>query len=506
MGDLPLGDHLLLLCCFFFLLLLVPQNRAIILREHCSCQGQKHALLQLQQESFNSSLWEPETDCCSWEGVTCNLTTGCVIGIDLSSKLLGPIYSNSSLFGFHHLQRLNLAYNDFKLTPIPSGFDRIPSLTHLNLSTTCFSGQIPWEFSHLTSSIGTLTVLDVEGNRFHGMPQQFTNASSLRTLKMNGNILEGKVPRSLANCTSLEVLDLGKNKIFDTFPFWLGKLPMLRVLVLHSNRFYGSIEQPQALVEFPMLQIMDLSSNRFTGNLPAEYFRSLGASMLKNGHKPKLEYIGDCYYKDSVTIMNKRQEMKLVRILTIYTAIDLSNNSFQGEIPKAIGDLISLVLLNLSHNDLTGLIPSSIGKMAELESLDLSQNKLSGQIPLQLTSLTFLEFLNLTQNHLEGPIPQGHQLDTFSNSSYIENPELCGLPLSRKCKVISDDMLPQGDKSKSTNDFKSDWKFMLMGYGCGMIIGIVIGYFIFKDEWIIRTFRVAPIRPQKKSKTRRLRR
>ncbi|XP_042478849.1 receptor-like protein 9DC3 [Macadamia integrifolia] len=212
---------------------------------------------------------------------------------------------------------------------------------------------------------------------------------------------------------------------------------------------------------------MDLSSNTFTGNFPVEYFQSLKAMMSKKGNKSEPQYIGDFYYTDSVTIMNKGQEMELVRILTIYTTLDLSNNRFQGEIPKMIEELTSLVVLNMSHNDLIGQIPSSIGNMEELESLDFSRNKLSDQIPRQLANLTFLEFLNLSQNHLEGPVPRGNQLETFLNTSYIENPSLCGFPLSRKCKDNSDDMPPQGEKS--TNDSKFDWKFMLMGYGCGMV-------------------------------------
>ncbi|XP_042483782.1 receptor-like protein 7 [Macadamia integrifolia] len=348
---------------------------------------------------------------------------------------------------------------------IPKSICKLSGLQVFDASHNSLSGSIP----ECLGNIGTLTVLDVQGNRFHGMPQYFTNASSLRTLKMNGNILEGQVPKSLANCSSLEVLDLGKNKMFDTFPFWLGKLPMLRVLALHYNRFYGPIKHPPTLDEFPMLQILDLSSNTFTENFPVEYFQSFKAMMFKKGNKSEAQYFGNSYYRDSVTIMNKGLEMELVRILTIYTALDLSNNSFQGEIPKVIGDLTSLVILNMSQNDLVGQIPTSIGNMADLESLDFSRNKLSGQIPWQVANLTFLEFLNLSQNHLEGPIPRGNQLDTFLNTSYIENPRLCGFPLSRKCKDNSDDMPPQGPQGeRSTNDSQFDWKFMLMGYGCGM--------------------------------------
>ncbi|GMN44023.1 hypothetical protein TIFTF001_013214 [Ficus carica] len=130
--------------------------------------------------------------------------------------------------------------------------------------------------------------------------------------------------------------------------------------------------------------------------------------------------------------------MKLVMILIIFTSIDLSYNNFHREIPSGIGDLQSRVVLNLSGNNFQGHIPSSFGSLTELELLDLSNNKLSGKIPQELASLTFLEYLNLSDNRLEGPIPHGRQLDTFTNSSFEGNLDLCGLPLSKKCESISD--------------------------------------------------------------------
>ena len=92
-------------------------------------------------------------------------------------------------------------------------------------------------------------------------------------------------------------------------------------------------------------------------------------------------------------------------------------------------------MLNISNNFLTGPIPSSLENLMELESLDLSQNKLSGEIPLQLLQLTFLAFFNASNNHLTRPIPQGKQFSTFENESYLGNTGLCGMPLTKKCKI-----------------------------------------------------------------------
>lgn len=59
--------------------------------------------------------WKKDTNCCLWDGVTCNKATGNVISLDLScSWLRGNIPSNTSLFHLLHLQTLDLSDNDFE--------------------------------------------------------------------------------------------------------------------------------------------------------------------------------------------------------------------------------------------------------------------------------------------------------------------------------------------------------------------------------------------------------
>ena len=67
--------------------------------------------------------WTEGTDCCSWDGVTCDNVTGNVIGLDSScSRLEGSIDDNSSLFHLSHLQSLNLAFNYFSGSQISPKF------------------------------------------------------------------------------------------------------------------------------------------------------------------------------------------------------------------------------------------------------------------------------------------------------------------------------------------------------------------------------------------------
>ncbi|XVF29041.1 hypothetical protein REPUB_Repub15cG0085500 [Reevesia pubescens] len=382
------------------------------------------------------------------------------------------------------LQFLVLGNNTIHDT-FPQWLGKLPALIVLILRGNRFYGPIKVSKNNFPA----LDVLDIASNNFSGqLSIEFFQGTQLRSLKIGGNKLEGRLPRSLANCTKLEVLDLGKNMIHDTFPFWLEKLPSLKVLILRGNRFYGTIKFSEDVNSFPMVRILDLAFNNFSGELSVAFFQSLRAMMMMTGeNKAKRNYIGDDNYQDSVTIVNKGYEIVYTKILTIFTCLDLSNNNFHGIIPEEIQNLKSLKVLNLSHNSFFGTIPLALGNLTELESLDLSQNKLSGKIPPQLTSLTFLEVLNLSYNQLEGSIPQSYQFGTFSNDSYQGNPRLCGPPLTKKCHEVGPGKPPQKEDVDSLVDGLSDWKIVLIGYGCGLVIGLCIGYTVLNEmgnKWL----------------------
>ena len=358
------------------------------------------------------------------------------------------------------------------------------SMKILDLSHNNLSGMLPHCLGNFSKY---LSVLNVQRNQFHGIiPQTFLNGNYIRTLDFNSNQLEGLVPRSLIICKELEVLNLGNNKINDTFPHWLGALPKLQVLVLCSNHFHGQIGFSKIKSPFMSLRIIDLAHNDFEGDLPEMYLRSLKATMNIDEGNMTRKYMGDDIYQDSMMMTIKGSEIEFVKILNTFTTIDFSSNKFQGVIPECIGNLNSLRGLNLSHNYLTGYIPLSFKNLKILESLDLSSNKLRGRIPQELTSLTFLEVLNLSQNHLIGFIPQGRQFQTFGNDSYYGNPGLCGFPLSNRCTTDEIPYPSQEIEAKFESGF--DWKITLMGYGCGLVIGLSLGCLIFvsgKPEWLV---------------------
>ncbi|KAI8557056.1 hypothetical protein RHMOL_Rhmol05G0304500 [Rhododendron molle] len=236
--------------------------------------------------------------------------------------------------------------------PITRSICNGSNLRVLDLSNNMLSGTIPQCLTeNCTETLGVLNLgnNNLSGNIFGIFPQ----ACVLKTLD-----LEGYVPESLSNCAMLEVLNLGSNNMNGNFTCFLKNSSNLRVLVLQSYIFRGGIRCPELNTStWPKLQIIDIGLNKFCGDLHPKFFLHWNAMMIgrSNSHlRYEFLKLNNFYYQDKVTLTLKGLEMKLVKILTLFTAIDFSGNNFEGEIPDIIGALSSLHVLNLSRNALSG--------------------------------------------------------------------------------------------------------------------------------------------------------
>ncbi|XP_015161159.1 receptor-like protein 12 isoform X2 [Solanum tuberosum] len=399
------------------------------------------------------------------------------------NQLQGPI--PKTLLNQRDLYSLVLSHNNLSGL-IASTICNLKTLEVLDLGSNNLEGTIPLCLGELTR----LLILDFSNNSLSGtINTTFSIGNQLIVIKFDGNKLEGKVPQSLINCKYLELLDLGNNELNDTFPKWLRALQNLKILRLRSNKFVGSIKD-SSTYKFAQIRIIDLSSNGFSGDLPVSLFGNFEAMKIIGKNSGSREYVADMpsvFYTSSFIVTTKGLELEFPRVLTIEIIINLSRNRFEGHIPSIIGDLIGLRTLNLSHNRLEGHLPASLHQLSVLESLDLSSNKISGEIPQQLASLTFLAIINLSHNHLVGCIPKGKQFDTFENSSYQGNDGLRGLPLSKDCG--GDEGVPQAttpfglDQEEEGDSSIISWQAVLMGYSCGLVIGLSIIYIMLSTQY-----------------------
>ncbi|RVW74946.1 leucine-rich repeat receptor-like protein kinase [Vitis vinifera] len=328
--------------------------------------------------------WKKGSDCCSWDGVTCDWVTGHVIELDLScSWLFGTIHSNTTLFHLPHLQRLNLAFNNFRGSSISAGFGRFSSLTHLNLCDSEFSGPISPEISHLSN----LVSLDLSWNidtEFapHGFDSLVQNLTKLQKLHLGGISISSIFPKFLLNWASLVSLDLLDGALHGRFPDHDIHLPKLEVLDLRwNNGLSGTFPQ---FSENNSLTELYLSSKNFSGELPA----SIG-------------------------------NLKSLKILVLH------NCGFSGSIPSSIGNLKSLMVLAMPGCEFSGSIPASLGNLTQIIActsigiilvLDLSHNKLTGHIgEFQFDSLEYIDLMAFWRQATLGKLRNLTSLDLSNN-------------------------------------------------------------------------------------------
>ncbi|XP_034212920.1 receptor-like protein 6 [Prunus dulcis] len=259
--------------------------------------------------------------------------------------------------GKDSLGYLDLSHNSLTGTVGPL---RWKNLYYLDLRNNSLQGELPIP-SPSTS------YFFISNNQFTGeIPPRICSLSSLQILDLSNNKLSGKIHQCIGNFSqSLSVLNLRNNKFHGVIPGTFSKGNVLRNLDLNGNQLEGSL--PQSLLTCRELEVLDLGNNKIQDTFP-NWLESL----------PKLQ--------DTVVVTIKGFEIEMKKILTYFTIIDFSNNTFRGEISSVISKLKSLKGLNFSHNELTGTIPPSFGEMSNLEWLDLSSNKLVGDIPEQLAN------------------------------------------------------------------------------------------------------------------------
>ncbi|XVF79516.1 hypothetical protein PTKIN_Ptkin14bG0229300 [Pterospermum kingtungense] len=310
--------------------------------------------------------WKEGTDCCSWDGVTCDHIKGHVIGLDLScSWLYGTISSNSSLFQLPHLQQLNLAFNNFNHSNISSKFGEFASLVHFNLSTSSFAGHIPSQVSHLSN----LVSLDLSENDYQTLDEDtfeglVHNLTEVRQLFLDGTNMSSINPSVFMNLSS-----------------------SLRSLSLEDCRLQGKF--PENIFHLPHLKLLKLGYNL-----------NLSLNLPKFNQSSHLEFLDLPAMSISTTLFDSIGNLVSLEHLNLY------KSQISGPIPRALGNLSKLNSLDLSYNSLRGHIPRELGNLCKLKYLSLRQNYFSGQIPSSLIrNLTQLEFLSMKANRLEGSIP-----------------------------------------------------------------------------------------------------
>uniref|UniRef100_A0A0D3AEJ3 Uncharacterized protein n=1 Tax=Brassica oleracea var. oleracea TaxID=109376 RepID=A0A0D3AEJ3_BRAOL len=326
--------------------------------------------------------WRNNSDCCTWEGITCNVKSGEVIELDLScSYLHGQFHSSSSLQNLHSLTTLDLSRNRFS-GQIMSSIKNLSHITSLDLSQNGFSEFIPSSIVDLSY----LTFLDLSYNRFSGhIPSLIGNLSHLTSLNLSVNNIVGEIPSSFGNLNHLTTLFVAVNRLNGSFPIALLNLTNLSSLELSYNQFTRTI--PHNITSLSKLTFFRASYNAFTGTLPSSLFTI-----------PSIEYVilSDNQLNGILELGNISSPPKL-RVLVV------GNNNLRGPIPGTISKFTNLVRLDLSRYKTQGQVDFSIfSHLKWLKLLDLSDLNTTTTIDLNdfLSYFKRLGVLDLSGNHV----------------------------------------------------------------------------------------------------------
>ncbi|XP_015385231.2 receptor-like protein 9a isoform X5 [Citrus sinensis] len=373
------------------------------------------------------------SDCCHWQRVKCNATTGRVMQLSLknTTRLNYPYdwfpLLNMSLFHpLEELQSLDLSVNNFSYDSKVAAYDSLRSLKQLKilvLGRNYFDDSI---FSYL-NTLPSLCTLILHWNRIEGSQtnQGLANLQDLRVLDLSGNfnITSGSLTRlGLANLTNLKRLHLR----FCGVTTIQGEMKELSLLDLSRNYFSGGLSQSVVTGCFS-LELLDLSNNNFEGQFFSEY-------------------------------------MNLTRLRHLY----FENNNFSGKIKDGLLSSTSLQVLDISNNILSGHIPHWMGNFSsELEILSMSKNHLEGNVPVQLNNLERLRILDISENRLSGPMASSLNLSSVEHLSLQKN-ALNGLipgELFRSCKLVTLNLRDNTFSGRIPHQINehSNLRFLLLG-------------------------------------------
>nr|XP_043611570.1 receptor-like protein EIX1 [Erigeron canadensis] len=304
------------------------------------------------------------------------------------------------------------------------------SLSNNNLNSSMYH----WLYA-LTRS-NRLQILSLDGNKLDEFPNYLGNLCHLTYLFFNNNsaiisfsdflktlssgctshtlvYLEGSssqftgsISNDIENFSSLQELYLSHNRLDGTISDKIWELPMLYELSISSNSFKGSIFEK---IGKSKIMYIDMSSNDFSGK----------ALDLSTFHASRELDLSANNFSGPVTNVSSTLNLLNLSKNKFYGGIsflcqivdgslkflDLSYNSFSGQIPDCLWFLKNLEHLNLANNNLCGRFPASFEYLIQLDVLNLYNNSFTGELPLSLRNCTKLAFLDLGSNKFSGNMP-----------------------------------------------------------------------------------------------------
>ncbi|KAK7315131.1 hypothetical protein VNO77_33663 [Canavalia gladiata] len=295
------------------------------------------------------------------------------------------------------------------------------SLQELDLSNNQIIGSLPD-----ISVFSSLKTLHLSYNKLNGKILEGSKLpSQLESLSISSNSLEGGVPKSLGSSCSLTSLDLSYNSLSDDLSRIIHHLSgcarySLRQLYLRRNHIRGTLPN---LSIFTSLKELNLDDNKLDGTIPNDLQFPIQLETLSMTSNSLKGVLTDHHFAN----LSKLNFLDLSS-----NSLDLANNSltlaftenwvppFQlnylslgscklgSTFPKWLRTQNNIAFLNISNCGISGIVPEWFWpKLVLLQQdamIDISYNNLTGKIPNLPLKNTYAS-LTLASNQFEGPIP-----------------------------------------------------------------------------------------------------
>ncbi|XP_049850440.1 uncharacterized protein LOC126322607 isoform X1 [Schistocerca gregaria] len=245
------------------------------------------------------------------------------------------------------------------------------NIRSIKIKNVHLNRKIPRSIQELTR----LTVLELENCSVRIDWNSISKLHFLRVLKLNNNLIRGKIPTFNAN---LVELDLSYNLLTglpESFPSTLYRLN------ISNNKIEGSLDSIHFNNEY--LTEFHAGNNNLTGSI------SKHISNLPRLHKLNLS---------KNNIHDDISELK--PIISNLVELDLSCNRVYGDIPTHIFWLRNINVVNLSRNMITGYLRAETYISRSHTIIDLSHNLIEGEVP-NFLGIYNLKVLRLNNNKLK---------------------------------------------------------------------------------------------------------
>lgn len=275
----------------------------------------------------------------------------------------------------------------FTLAPKP-GMTAAYALTHLNLS----HGKLSTLEDSALSELVNLVDLNLSFNQFTRLPQTLDKLINLEIFECTDNMLASLPAGCFGNMQKLRICNIHNNNLKDVpSDIWL--CSSLETINMSSNLLEGELPDPPA-EWLEKLKALEANGRKFSTV-------SAATTATMDSEKAPIPPAGTSLLH--LFLGDNRLTEEVFRQIQLFSNLKVLNVSFNNILevpPYTISRCHKLEALYLSGNKLTSLPAEDLEKLTHLRVLHLNGNKLQ-TLPSELGSIKNLEHLDVGSNVLK---------------------------------------------------------------------------------------------------------